>query len=651
MLPFVAELPSSLPGASCDPAVVGDSAVIELFTREASAFRQTIGAFSRIGAHHPGPAPFYFFAPLYIALGGTHGALCLSALGLSAAWTLLILVAIRIGSGWGGLFRTAGVIACVIAYTGWQCHRSVWNPNMGLLPLVGFVVCAIACARGAHALLPLAALAGSFAVQCHIMYAPVVLGTLAWVIVGVSRRALGRRSDAKAARLALIVTGVVTAVMWLPSAIDLALSRGRNLRLVAAATADHAGGQSAGGVGLVDAITVVLRWLSANLAAPAGFRLGDAPSSGLFVIAGVVVVGVSIALATIPALRSNSGVWPLGGALAVLAGSVLAVMSLGTNGEPYLYRWLSAVGAGLLIAALSARSLPKRADRIVAVISCTVAVVLTGMAVRDSLRSPPLCSFITARWSSESLQTATDATLTDLAQLQPTTTRVVWRSNDDWGTAAGVVLAGTKRGIDLRVSGPGGWILGDQFSASGHEDAVISIERCPDRSELQSNPSDPHMLEIQGHCARLASHSMDQAWEPTSVSAGSVDSDLVFLSGWAAPERAPDGDFRWMTGTEGSLVIPIQETGYHLTIELAPFSVRGRDQVVSFVVAGREIATRVLDRNDWTAVDLSVPPGREESYGPLTIQATYAESPATARGSADRRRLSLRVRRLDVTSR
>lgn len=55
-------------------ALRGDSAVIELAVRNAAAFAQHLGPYSRFGWTHPGPLWFYALAPIYVLgeIGRAH---------------------------------------------------------------------------------------------------------------------------------------------------------------------------------------------------------------------------------------------------------------------------------------------------------------------------------------------------------------------------------------------------------------------------------------------------------------------------------------------------------------------------------------------------------------------------------------------------
>src|SRR3954462_2167548 len=62
-----------------DLAFGGDAAALEFGTWHAARGHQLLGAYSRFGWNHPGPAFFYLAAPLYEALGERGPALNLFA--------------------------------------------------------------------------------------------------------------------------------------------------------------------------------------------------------------------------------------------------------------------------------------------------------------------------------------------------------------------------------------------------------------------------------------------------------------------------------------------------------------------------------------------------------------------------------------------
>src|SRR5512135_2476406 len=71
----------------------GDQALIELGVRDAVGLHASVGVYSRFGWHPPGPVWLYLLAGPYRLLGGTSWALVVAELMLTAAATVLIVVA------------------------------------------------------------------------------------------------------------------------------------------------------------------------------------------------------------------------------------------------------------------------------------------------------------------------------------------------------------------------------------------------------------------------------------------------------------------------------------------------------------------------------------------------------------------------------
>ena len=97
-----------------------------------------------------------------------------------------------------------------------------WNPYAPLLPFFLFVVACWTAATGRHRHLPVAVLAGSYCVQCHVGYAPAaVLGIVASVLGLLwHARADDRAPDRSTPRPTWVPSGRArsTACRWLPSA-------------------------------------------------------------------------------------------------------------------------------------------------------------------------------------------------------------------------------------------------------------------------------------------------------------------------------------------------------------------------------------------------------------------------------------------------
>ncbi len=146
-----------------------------------------VGAFSRLGFAHPGPLLFWVLAPFQWAFGDT-GVL---------AGTAVVNVAALVGASWaarriGGnrLLVLLWIASAALVHTlGLAFLLDPWNPYAPLLPYLAYLLFAWAASEGDLPMLPLAVLAGTFAVQAHVGYAPVVAGpAVVLAILGPGRR-------------------------------------------------------------------------------------------------------------------------------------------------------------------------------------------------------------------------------------------------------------------------------------------------------------------------------------------------------------------------------------------------------------------------------------------------------------------------------
>lgn len=126
--------------------------------------------------------------------------------------------------------RTAGAMAALgtaalVAITWWSIGRQVlaepWNPYIAVVPLMLVLVYSLELANGALAPLPWTALAGSFVIQAHYLYIPVVLASIATgIALGVVARRQARSPvdepppPDRRGRRAVVAAGLVTLVCW-----------------------------------------------------------------------------------------------------------------------------------------------------------------------------------------------------------------------------------------------------------------------------------------------------------------------------------------------------------------------------------------------------------------------------------------------------
>ncbi|HEX6236307.1 MAG TPA: hypothetical protein VFZ68_03885 [Acidimicrobiales bacterium] len=165
-----------------------------------------VGAYSRMGWHHPGPLLFWVSAPLY-RLAGPEGVLASVGLVTAAAAALAVVAARRIGGP--PLMWLVAVAAVVVQLSMGDHVVDPWNPYVPILPLLAYLLCAWRAAEGDGWLLLAAVATGSYCIQAHVGYAPVVVAGGAFAL---ARAAVRWRRGAP-----------VTSYRWLPAAGAVAL--------------------------------------------------------------------------------------------------------------------------------------------------------------------------------------------------------------------------------------------------------------------------------------------------------------------------------------------------------------------------------------------------------------------------------------------
>ena len=198
-----------------DVLLTGDFGVIDARVRDVwSGALPLLGPYS-IGWNHPGPLYFYVFAPLHWLFGG-------------AAWTIVVggvlihVAAIGLSArlAWrrGGLSLTLLALATLALATLGATDRVLldpWNPHVTMPLFVLFVLQVWSVMVGDRWQLLGAAIVGSYLVQTHIGYAPLVLAAGATALTCVlvdSRRA---RAPLGPWARPLAVSGGAALVLWL----------------------------------------------------------------------------------------------------------------------------------------------------------------------------------------------------------------------------------------------------------------------------------------------------------------------------------------------------------------------------------------------------------------------------------------------------
>jgi hypothetical protein len=180
-----------------------------------------VGVPSRFGWYHPGPLIFWMLAPAYRLFGET-GVLAGTAALNGVAIVGVIIVAHRRGGG--ALVLWVGVLVALLMHSlGLTFLIDPWNPWLAVLPFLCFVLLAWSVACGDAPALPWAVGVGTFVVQTHVGYVPLVVGLtgVALVLGGIRiwrrdrQSAEGETVDRRVLRTWLPVTAAVVVALWL----------------------------------------------------------------------------------------------------------------------------------------------------------------------------------------------------------------------------------------------------------------------------------------------------------------------------------------------------------------------------------------------------------------------------------------------------
>jgi hypothetical protein len=195
-----------------------------------------VGAFSRFGFHHPGPAREWIFGALYALSGNRAAALPATALLLNVGFAAAAAaMAFRLG-GRAALIAAVSGVALINIGLGFDLH-SPWNPFLAVMAGNAAVWgCAAMAADGGRSW-PVPLIAATFAAQNHataLLFGLVIIGATVWISVA------NRSTAGGSMRLTWI--GVTLLGLWSGPIIDLANGRDSNVaRIVRHSDGDQLG--------------------------------------------------------------------------------------------------------------------------------------------------------------------------------------------------------------------------------------------------------------------------------------------------------------------------------------------------------------------------------------------------------------------------
>jgi hypothetical protein len=363
---------------------VQDIAVIDLRIRDVfTVHTPLVGAYSRYGWNHPGPLMFYLLGPLSALAGGAAWA---TLVGAALLQGLAVVLAAWLAWRRGGLPLTMGVLAAImLAYlaTGPWIMLEAWNPHVAFPFLALFILQIWSIGEGDRWEILGAALVGSFLVQTHIGYAPLVV---AGAVVAAFTWAKNLRDGTVrrgAYRLPLAAAVGATVVLWIPPMVEQLTSPRGNFSRIGSYFVGGGGGTVAGfgtALGLLAAeFRFVPPWLGgSDLQVP--FIGSAAPASKLWLLLpAVLLAGGYLALRG----RRSRSEFRLLCLVTVLLG--VGLVAIGRSAVPafaYLFYWrimlatMFVLAVGWVLWVRWRQSMPGIVQRACAVTAC--AAIISG---------------------------------------------------------------------------------------------------------------------------------------------------------------------------------------------------------------------------------------------------------------------------------
>ena len=216
----------------------GDMAQAELHLRGFFGHPPLVGAAGRIGSilvpygqgSHPGPAMWFAMLPVYLLFGRTSLGLMVSVTVVQLAFILLTVWLVRRMAGSLVALAVATAAAVLVHSLGVPAFVEPWNPWLAVFAYFACIAASWGVLCGRNRWLWLAVGCGTFAVQCHAGYIPLVGVLLAGLVGLVLWRWHRDRPQGFGRSWWLAVTTFV--LMWIPPLIDQWRRDPGNLRIL-----------------------------------------------------------------------------------------------------------------------------------------------------------------------------------------------------------------------------------------------------------------------------------------------------------------------------------------------------------------------------------------------------------------------------------
>lgn len=168
----------------------GDLAYAELRLRSMPRHIPLLGTAGRIAdeagrqGNHPGPLMFWAMWPFYVVFGRTAWAFETAAMAVNLLWTAMAIWLAGLRLRLGALLGLGATVLVLLRAFGLDAMSQPWNPWMALYPFLALLFATWATYLRVRWAPIVAVIAGSFAVQCHIGYLPVVLPLVIAALLG-----------------------------------------------------------------------------------------------------------------------------------------------------------------------------------------------------------------------------------------------------------------------------------------------------------------------------------------------------------------------------------------------------------------------------------------------------------------------------------
>jgi hypothetical protein len=453
MVPLVVTL-ISLVGTHWHPT--SDNALEVLRIRDVGGRHTPLtGVQSRLGWDHPGPALFWLLAPFRWVAGDTGILVGVACINGAAIVTALLLARRRAGLRFVVVLSVAMLV--LARAQGATLLIDPWNPWVAVLPFLAYMVLAWCVADRDVVALPALVAVGSFLVQTHVGYTPLVVGAGATAVAlsFLRRKDEPTRGHVEVRKYA-VIAGVVAVVMWLAPLIQQFTGSPGNLGEIVDYFR-HPTEKTLGiayGFGLMGKeLRVPGAWVTGNDVSPLGFVFTAGTITALALLAAAVI------LAALAWRRGKPSATRF--ACLVVATAWFGVIAGGRiTGAPgsYLVRWWWVIAALLwcsLVWSLWCVVGEARLARLLVPVGCVAIVVLTSVVAWDAapVRLPGL-EYSTAVGKLET------GTAGQLSRDRPYV--VQWLGSDALGAVGvGLFLELVERGFDVEVP-PG---LGHAFGS------------------------------------------------------------------------------------------------------------------------------------------------------------------------------------------